>query len=246
MKSIEVFLSELARNNSQSAASTSYDNISRSRLAEEVRQVARRGWQIFPVSPLAKFSGNPDLLIAEATSQVSRLGELAAEYPACRWRVALGLASLCALELEGQAGRKSFTALAGDQGECLTLQARRGDEALAFFQLPKGSVMRAFAKKLAPGLRILGESCFIPPSSGYVWVNPWADVEAVPYSLRELAFEPPDIPRGRTVPLPQSSTRRAFCRSTTNAAKPRRGESKGYPVCRQSGSGRGFRISRRR
>jgi len=93
MKSIEVFLSELARNNSQSAASTSYDNISRSRLAEEVRQVARRGWQIFPVSPLAKFSGNPDLLIAEATSQVSRLGELAAEYPACRWRVALGLAS---------------------------------------------------------------------------------------------------------------------------------------------------------
>jgi hypothetical protein len=236
MKSIEVYLSELARHrNSQYRASTSRDNISRSRLPEEVRQAANRGWQIFPVSPLAKFSGNPDLLIAEATSQVSRLEEFATEYPACRWRVALGPSSLCALELEGQAGKKSFTALAGDQGECLTLQARRGDEALAFFQLPKGSVLRASAKKLASGLRILGESCFIPPSSGYVWVNPWADVEAVPYSLRELAFEPTDIPRGRRIPLPQSSTRHAFCRSTTNPAKPRRSEWKGYPVCRQSG-----------
>jgi hypothetical protein len=197
------------------------------------------------MSPLAKFSGNPDLLIAEATSEVSRLEELAVEYPMCRWRVALGPSSLCALELEGQAGKESFTALAGDQGECLTLQARRGDEALAFFQLPKGSVLRTSAEKLASGLKILGESCVIPPTGGYVWMNPWAEVEAVPYSLRELAFEPPDIPRGRTVPLPQSSTRHAFCRSTSNAAKPRRSEWKGYRVCRQSGSGQGFRISRR-
>jgi hypothetical protein len=246
MKSIEIYLSERSRHrNLQYAVSTSRDNISQLTLPEEVRQAANRGWQIFPVSPLAKFSGNPDLLIAEATSQVFRLEEFAAEYPTCRWRVALGSSSLCALDLEGQAARNSFTALAGDQGECLTLQARCGDEALAFFQLPKGSVLRASAKKLAPGLRILGESCFIPPSSGYVWVNPWADVEAVPYSLRELAFEPPDIPRGCAVPLPQSLTRRAFCRSTTNAAKPRRSEWKGYRVCRQSGSGQGFRISRR-
>jgi len=245
MKSIEVFLSELARQNSLSAASTSCDNISRPRLPEEVRQVARRGWYVFPMSPLARFSGNPDLLIAEATSEVSRLEELAVDYPMCRWRVALGQSSLCALELEGQAGKESFTAIAGDQGECLTLQARRENQALAFFQLPKGSVLRSSAKNLAAGLRILGQSCFIPPSTAYVWVNPWAEVESVPYSLRELAFEPPDIPRGRTAPLPQSSTRHAFCRSTTNAAKPRRSDWKGYRGCRQSGSGQGFRISRR-
>jgi hypothetical protein len=247
MKSIEMYLSELARHrNSQYAASTSRDNNCLLTLPEEVRQAANRGWQIFPVSPLAKFSGNPDLLIAEATSEVSRLEEFAAEYPTCRWRVALGSSSLCALELEGQAGRESFTAVAGDQGESLTLQARRGDAALAFFQLPKGSVLRASAKKLATGLRILGESCLIPPSSGYDWVNPWAEVEAVPYSLRELAFEPSDIPRECALPLPQPSNRHAFCRSTMNPTKPRRGEWKGYRVCGQSGSGQGFRVSHRR
>lgn len=50
----------------------------------------------------------------DVTSEVSRLEEFAAEYPTCRWRVAQGPSSLCALELEGQAGRESFTALAGD------------------------------------------------------------------------------------------------------------------------------------
>ncbi len=49
-------------------------------VSEEMRRAANHDWQIFPVSPPAKFSGNSDLLIAEATSQVSRLEKFAVEY----------------------------------------------------------------------------------------------------------------------------------------------------------------------
>ena len=76
--------------------------------------------------------------------------------------------------------------------------------------------------------------------AGFVQSQADALTDAWPDLLKDT------IPRGRTAPLPQSSTRHAFCRSTTNAVKPRRSECKGHPICRQSGSGQGFRISRRR
>ena len=233
---------------SPSAAFNSSPTHTPSTLPAEVRQTANLGWWIFPVSPLAKLTGNPDLLISEATCDVSLLEELAAEYPSCVWRVAIAPSSLCVLQIIGPEGRNSFTALSQDQEEVLTLQARRGDTAWAYFRRPKGLLLRASAKKLAPSVRILaeGDSCPIPPSGGCTFTNPWADIEAVPYWLRELAFEPPDTPPGQAVPVPAPSPGPVPRRSRTQFQKPQQNPRRGYPICGQAGHRGGFRISRRR
>lgn len=230
---------------SPSVAFTSSPNHRPTTLPSEVRQSADLGWKIFPVSPLAKLMGNSDLLISEATSDISVLEELAAEYPSSEWRVVTGPSSLCVLQLDGPEGRNSFAVLSQDHGDCLTLQAHRGDVAWAFFRRPAGSALRALAKKLAPGVRILGDgdSCPVPPSYGYAFVNPWADVETMPYWLQELAFETPDMPPGKAAPVPASSLRPARCRSRAQFSTPPREARKGYPVGGCSG---GYRICRRR
>jgi hypothetical protein len=218
-------------------------------LPEEVRQAANLGWRIFPVSPLAKLTGNPNLLIAEAVCEVFRLEEFAAEYPSCEWRVAIGPSSLCVLQVVGPEGRKSFAALSQDQGECLTLQSRRGDTAWAFFRWPAGLVLRASARKLDPGLRILADgdsSCPVPPSGGCVYLNPWVEVQAVPCWLRELWFEAPDDSPGKGVPALAPYSRPAKCRSAAHFPKPHRGARKSDPVGGRADWRGGYRISRRR
>jgi len=84
----DYFLEKYGPSSPSTASTTSAGNLS-SGLPEEVRQAAKRGWHVFPVSPLAKFTAQPDLLIGEATSEISRLEEFAAEYPLCGWRVAV-------------------------------------------------------------------------------------------------------------------------------------------------------------
>src|SRR5271165_2096607 len=196
-------------------ASREYNHLS-ALLPEEVRQAANRGWRVFPVSKLAKLKGRPYLMIGEASSEISILEELAAAaHPVFEWRVAVGQSTLCILRLNGPLGRESFAGLVPDLDECLTLQASRGDTVWAFFRWPKGLVLRASAGRPAPGVSILGEgSCIIPPSGGCTWLNPWGEIEAVPYALRELAFETPDSSPGRTAPAPKPSPRPAPCRST--------------------------------
>lgn len=193
-------------------------------VPEELRQAADRDWRLFPVSPLAMFTAQPDVLISEATCEISRLEEFAAEYPLCGWRVAVGPSSLCILQLEGQVGKDSFAALCADQGECLTLQARQGDTAWAFFRWPTGLALRTSWTKRALGMRILRErdSCIIPPSSNCVYLNPWAEIDAIPFWLRDLAFETPDTPPGNAAPVPAFSPRPVACRSNAYFAAHRR------------------------
>lgn len=249
MKSIEAFLLDLARRQSSSSAALTSDRLKHPAIPDAVRQAANRGWQVFPVSALAKLKGDPDQLIGEATSDISRLEELEADYPGCDWRVAIGPSSLCVLEIGGPHGRGSFSALSQEHGDCLTLQAQRGDTASwAFFRWPFGLMLRNGANKLATGVKVLGlgESCIIPPSGGCLYVNPWADVEAVPWWLRELAFETPDTTPVNTVPVPASPSRLVSCRPHTPLEKPHRGTRKGYPVFTQAGWHKGYRISRLR
>lgn len=250
MEPIEEFLCNLTRRQSQPSAAFASDHFKpHPDLPDLVRQAANRGWQIFPVPPLAKLKGNPDLLIAEATSDISRLQELAAEYPQCDWRVAVGPSSLCIVALDGAQARSSFAALSQDHEDCLTLQAQRGDIASwAFFRWPVGVLLRKGANTLASGVRVLGpgDSCIIPPSGGTFYVNPWAEVDAVPWWLRELAFDTPDITPAKTVPVPASSSRPLPCRSRTPFEKPHRGTRTGYSVSGQAGWRSGYRISRRR
>ena len=208
-------------------------------LSEDVRQAANRGLRVFPVSLFAKLQGTPHLFIGAATSDISSLEELAvAAFPVHEWRVALGPSSLCVLQFDGEAARKSLAALVPDLDECFTLQAHRGHMTwVAFFRWPEGLVLRASAKKLAPGVRILGQgdSCIIPPSGGYVWLSSGAEIEAVPYPLRELAFEAPDSSPGRAMSAPKPSSRPVPCRPISRFPHPKQGLRKGYPDCGQAG-----------
>jgi hypothetical protein len=211
-----------------------------------VREAAARGLKLFPVSQLAKLT-NPDSLIAEATSDIFRLEELAdAAQPLWGYRLAVGPSGLCIWRVDGPMSRGSLSALVPDLDECLTLQARCGDAILALFKWPQGLVLRSSSRRLVTGVRILGDgdSCIIPPSGGCVWLNPWAEIEDLPYSLRDLAFETPDTPGGKAVTVPALSRRPTPCRSRAQFENPQRGVRKGYPICGQAGWRGGYRISR--
>jgi hypothetical protein len=215
-------------------------------LSDVLRELACRGLKLFPVSLPAKLAGDPDRLIVDATDDISLLEELsAAEQPLWGYRLALGPSGLCVLILDGTVGRASLTALVPDLEECLTLQARCGDKAYVFFRQPAGMKRILSAKHLAPGVSILrdGESCIVPPFGGAVWIDSCAEIEELPYALRELlASESLDNPPGRAIPAPKPSPRPDPCRSKVRLPQPRHGLQKGHPACNQAPWRGGYRI----
>jgi hypothetical protein len=214
-----------------------------------LRDTANRGFAIFPVPDLAKLTAQRDLLIGEATSDTTRLEELAAMYPLSSWRAAVGSSGYCVVRMNAQNGVTWFAAKCQEHGvDCPTLTAVSGDMVWAIFRWPKNLVLKASAKWLPSGVSVLheGDSFPVPPSTGCKWANAWADLEATPYWLEELAFDSPDNPPAEFVPAPSPFPRPAACRSTTRFDRPHRGTKKGYPTCDQAGWRAGFRISRRR
>ncbi len=248
MRSLEEFFHDQSKRPFNNPTRTPAAEKSLSELRSELRQSANRGFEIFPVSEIAKLTGQPEQLLDEATSDINRLEELAAELSICSWRVALGPSNLCVLRVEGAQGRASLIELSQQEDDCLSLRAQRADTVWVFFRHPAGLELRPSARKLAPGLSVLAgrESCSIPPSGGSEWLNPWADIEAVPYWLRELAFESPITPPGKAV-LPRMPTPPFVpCRSTQRIERRQRCVRRGYPSFNQGGWDRGFRPSRRR
>ncbi len=234
MKSPEEFFSERKLRISLDEAFTSPRGQSLSTLHREVCQTASLGLEIFPVPEIAAFSRRTDLLIGEATSDIFRLNELVEEYRPSKWRVAIGPSGLCVVEVVGHEGRASLAAMSGDDEGCFTLRAERGGMTWVFFQWPKGLAMRDPAKRLAQGVRILGkgDSCPVPPSPSCRWINPGAEIEAVPGWLRELAFEPTDNPPGKVVPVAVPPHRPVLCRRTLRFEKQHRTRRSGHSSLR--------------
>jgi hypothetical protein len=248
MKTLEEFFSEHNRSIPPLPRFGSSQRSPFSVLSQELRDTANRGFAIFPVPDLAKLTAQCDLLIGEATRDTTRLEELAAMYPLSSWRAAVGLSGYCVVRMNAQDGVTWFAAKCQDHGvDCLTITAVSGDMVWAIFRWPKNLVLRASAQGLPSGVSVLheGDSFPVPPSIGCKWVNTWADVEALPWWLLELAFDSPDNPPAKIVPVPSPFPRPAACRSTTRFDRPHRGTKKGYPTCDQAGWRAGFRVSRR-
>ena len=249
MKTLEEFFSEHNGGISPFPRFGSSQKNPFSALCQEVRDTANRGFAIFPVPELARLTAQRDQLIGEATNDIFRLEELAATYPLSTWRAAVGPSGYCVVPMSAQEGVPWFTAKCQDQGvDCPTLTAVGGDIVWAIFRWPKNLVLKTSSEGLPSGVSVLheGDSFPVPPSSGCKWANAWAEIEAVPYWLRELAFETSDNPPGKIAPGPSPFPRPVACRFTTRFDKPHRGTKKGYPTCNQAGYRTGFRISRRR
>ena len=111
----------------------------------------------------------------------------------------------------------------------------------AFFRQPAGMKRIASARKLAPGVSILGdgESCIVPPFGGAVWLNPGAEIEELPFALRQLlASEDPDTTPGRAIPAPKPPSRPAPCRPAARFPQPNPAPQKGHPICGPRGLAR--------
>jgi hypothetical protein len=216
-------------------------------LSDVLRELAHRGLKLFPVSLAAKLAGDADRLIASATDDILLLEALsAAAQPLHGYRLSLSASGLCVLVLTGTIGRASFAALIPDLAECFTLQARCGDVLYAFFRQTAGMKRIVSARKLADGVSILGdgESCIMPPFGGAAWVDPHAEIETLPYVLRELLSSgDPDNSPGRAMPTPKPSPRPAPCRSTVYFPQLDKAPRLERQVYGQRG---GYRISRRR
>lgn len=223
MKSIETFLSEISQR-SGNAGLTPARTAAVHGLHPRVRQAAAQGLAVFPVPDIARLTGNPDILIGEATTDLFRLEELAGGYPGCTWRSAVGLSRLCIIRIDGIAGREWFSSASEDHGGPHTLSVVRGEAVWAIFNWPAGLVLRPSARVLAPGVRILtdGESFPIPPSRGCTWADPSAEIEEVPHWLRVKAFEPPDSPPPTSAQVPQVPRRPMPCRARARFPKPPR------------------------
>lgn len=246
MKSIDEFFSE--RNPRACREPVSMARKLASPLHVEVRQAAERSFAVFPVPESARLAGRPDHLIAEATSEMSLVEELAAKYPSCGWRIALGPTRLCALVVDGPHGRASLTALSRDEDDSHTLQALGGDTTWAFFQRPHGLRIRQNVKDLARGVTFLadGDSCPIPPSGGSAWKNPGAEIETVPVWLRTLVFESSDDPPGRMLPAVAHSHLPAPRHSLQHMQEPHRRAQNRRSTGNHPGWSRGFRMYSRR
>ena len=249
MKTLEEFFSE---HNSGISPFPRFGSSQRnlfSALSQEVRDTANRGFAMFPVPDLARLTAQRDQLIGGATSDLTRLEELGSMYPLNSWRAAVGPSGYCVVRMSAQKGVSWFAANCREQGmDCHTLTVVSGDMVWAIFRWPKNLVLRASPGGLPSGVSALdgGDSFPVPPSRGCKWANAWAEIEAVPYWLRELAFQSPDYPSGKISSLSSSFPRPTACRSTTRFDKPHRGTKKGFPTCDQAGWRTGFRISRRR
>jgi hypothetical protein len=248
MKSPEEFLSEFCRS-SRSSVFAGAQSESLPSLHPDVRKAANHGLAVFPVPEVARLTGRPELLIAEATSDFFRLEELAAEHTPCTWRAVVGSSRLCVVRLDGIQGRAWFAAGHDGLDDCRTLSVVRGETAWALFRWPESLVLRTWAKPLASGVSILtdGGSFPVPPSAGSTWVDPWAEIEPVPYWLREIAFEPPPSgPPGKATNVPWHAARPESSRPFRNFKTPQRSVRSGHPSCDQARWRGGFRVSRRR
>ena len=212
MKSPEEFFVQIGLGNRPSSLSPNRRKVVVA-LEHEVRRAANLGLSVFPVPRSIQWIGEPERLKAEASCQLARLEELAAEYPSCTWRAAsLGF---CVVRLDGGEGRGWFVSNNEDQGECRTLAVVRAQTIWAIFRLPAGIASHNSDKQLANGVRVLGSrgSFPIPPSPGSTWADPSADIEALPYWIREIVFDPSDAPSGRSTIMANHPVHLGPCRS---------------------------------
>ena len=170
-------------------------------LPANVGTGANRGLRIFPISHSSRYAATTLIKarIGEATSDLDRLAELAAEAPA-GWAFATGPepdAGVFVVEMEGELGANAFNSLVALEISCLqgedsdwqTLSAGDGWRTFAIYSFPAGMILRPNGKHPAPGLTIHGDGDYVLLPPDFVFLDSDVKIASGPALLLDLAFE---------------------------------------------------------
>lgn len=200
MISAEEFLKEHER--SAQSIATTRPLFDPAQVYAGLRDAANRGWRVFPIPPAySRHALVTRDRIAEGTSNLVTLEEMADANSGYRWGLATGQASgVFVLEVEGALGRvavsRFVTLYVAEFSDCQTLTSRAGESLFSYFRYPVGLVLRQGGRYPSPGLRIHGDGDFVllPPSRysskiAHEYLNPDESVATAPQWLLDLAFE---------------------------------------------------------
>lgn len=203
MKSAEAFVKAIERGLSPIKALHSIPNHDPLYIdgipVEIYRAALRYGWRFLPVwsgKQLAAKHGH----FFEATANLLHLRGWARERPT-GWILVTGRVSgVFALEVDGIEGLTSLLRICRDDWSWLdTRRALAGETRYIFFASPDGWTQISSSRQIAKGLKVLGEGdwVLIPPSrephgAQLAYINPLAEIVAVPMWLLARAFESAD------------------------------------------------------
>ncbi len=180
---------------------------SHTELPQEIRDAAKRGWQIFPILSGSLLASNVDALADTATSDLSILEGLPSTYPGCRFGLRTGPNSaVWVVEMREPRAASVLYRLAGtcpenveQEWDGLTLLSRGAGSTYAFFQWPPDALSMIRLGTESDSCLVLHGDCSwvpLPPSSfkgsPYVYLNR-AAVSMTPAFLSDLLFEYPAI-----------------------------------------------------
>jgi len=180
---------------------------SHTELPQEIREAARRGWQIFPILSGSLLASDADALADTATCDLSILEGLPSTYPGCRFGLRTGPTSaVWVAEMREPRAASVLYRLAGtcpenveQEWDGLTLLSRGSGSTYAFFQWPPDALSMIRLGTESDSCLVLHGDCSwvpLPPSSfkgsPYVYLNR-AAVSMTPAFLSDLLFEYPAI-----------------------------------------------------
>ncbi|MFZ1085962.1 MAG: bifunctional DNA primase/polymerase, partial [Terracidiphilus sp.] len=189
-------------------------------LPQEIRDAAKRGWQIFPILSGTLLASNADALADTATCDLSILEGFPSTYPGCRFGLRTGPNSaVWVVEMREPRAASVLYRLAGtcpenveQEWDGLTLLSRGSGSTYAFFQWPPDALSMIRLGTESDSCLVLHGDCSwvpLPPSSfkgsSYIYLNR-AAVSMTPAFLSDLLFEYPAI-NPATVEPQQYSTR---------------------------------------
>ena len=229
----DFLLANALHNRTKSITVQQNSRSSSTELPANIVEGANRGLRIFPVFQTSRFAACKLLKarIGEATSDLDRLAEFAAEDPA-GWAFVSGPeAGIFVVEMDGELGANNFNSLVTlgisdlqEEDSCWqTLSAGDGSQrTFAIYKYPSGMALRRYGKQPAPGLTIHGEGSYVLLSPDVAFLDQDASIATCPQLLLDLAFERVsiEVPRqaARSIAPHKSDSRFLTNGSTPGAA----------------------------
>jgi putative DNA primase/helicase len=157
-------------------------------------EFAARGWLVLPIRALGK-TPLTDRGFKDATTDPTAIRVWWEKWPSANIAVATGSNSVIAVDIDGDAGEKSLSALIAQYGPLPeTLESRTGRGRHLFYVASGSTIRNDTGRKLGPGIDVRGAGGYVimPPSvheSGrqYQWIRTVSPVPLPGWLLKKLS-----------------------------------------------------------